>query len=321
MTLHQLRIFSSIAKCQNVTRASAELHISQPSVSQQVKLLQQEYGATFYKKTPRGIRLTDDGRLFLKEIEPILFQFDLLKKKCGGQAKEQSFAIGGSRSPSASFLPLLASRFKETHPDVKLTLRTDKSAVLEQMVLDSEVEIAVVTDPSVSPYLTYEPCREEELVFCVSIEHPLAKRKSLSLAELANTPLVVFKKGGQRSYKKILNAIESHGLHANVALYCESSDALKAAVKTGMGIGIIYRDLVQPETNRKELKAIPVEGLVMRSQSYVVYRKDQQLSDNAKIFLTLLREQIKITRPVHVSSAPMKRAKSKGNGFTFPAMT
>jgi DNA-binding transcriptional LysR family regulator len=302
LTLHQLKIFSSIAKCLNVTKASAELHISQPSVSQQAKLLQEEYGAKLYAKNGRGIQLTDEGRLFLKEIEPILRQVDLLKNKFGVRIKEGTLTIGGSHSPSASFLPLLASVFKDAHANTQVTFRTHNSDVLERMVLDSDVEIAVITNSTASPHLVYEPCRQEELLFFASVEHPLAKRKNLSVAELANAPLIVFKKGRLRAFEKVLKQIESHGLHWNVAMYCESADALKAAVKARMGLGLIYRDLVQPELNRKEFKIVQVQGLTMRSESYIIYHKDKPLSVNAKVFLALLRQQTEIMSQVNGSS-------------------
>ncbi|MGH7769543.1 MAG: LysR family transcriptional regulator [Candidatus Binatia bacterium] len=306
MTLHQLRIFSSIAKYLNVTRASAELHISQPSVSQQVKLLQEEYGATFYRKAPQGIRLTDEGRLFLKEIEPILVQFDQLKKKCGGRVKEHSLAIGGSRSPSASFLPQVASIFKRDYPDAKLTLRTDNSDVLEQMVMGSEVEIAVITDSSASSQLIYEPCRQEELVFISPPQHPLVRRKNVSVGDLAGVPLVVFKKGRLRSFGNILSQIEKQGFNLNVVMYCDSSDALKSAVKEGIGVGLIYRDLALGEIERKDFKVIRFPGLVMRSASYIIYPKDKPLSAHAKRFLALLRQQIEPNRPVN-GAAPTEQ--------------
>lgn len=305
MTLHQLRIFSSIAKCLNVTKASAELHISQPSVSQQVKLLQQEYGVTFYKKTPRGIRLTDDGRLFLKEIEPILVQFDLLKKKCRARAKVESLTVGGSHSPSSSFLPLVASIFKKDHPEAKLTLRTDNSDVVERMVIDSEVEIGVITNSLASPHLFYEPCREEELVFFAPQEHPLAKRKNVSLDDLGSVSLVLLKKGPLRAFHRILNQIEEKGLHLNVTMYCESSDARKASVKAGMGLGLTYRDVVQAEIERKEFKVIRFPGLVMRAESHIIYHKERPLSAYAQSFLALLRRQIGAERPINGSS-PIK---------------
>jgi DNA-binding transcriptional LysR family regulator len=298
LTLHQLKIFSSIAKFLNVTKASAELHISQPSVSQQVKLLQEEYGAKLYRKIGRGIQLTDEGRVFLKEIEPILIQVDLLKKKFGISLKQGSLTIGGSHSPSASFLPLLVSVFNEAHSDTRLVFRTHNSDVLERMVADSEVEIAVVTNRSDSPYLRYEPCREEELVFFASPEHALAKQKNLTLPELADAPLVVFKKGRLRAFEAVLRQIEKRGLTWNAVMYCESSDALKAAVRAKMGLGLIYRDLVQPEINRREFRMIAVPELKMHSESYIIYHKEKPLSENAKVFHSLLRQQIENNRRV-----------------------
>jgi len=294
LTLHQLRIFSAIARFLNVTKASAELQISQPSVSQQLKLLQEEYGAKLYGKNGRGIKLTEEGQLFLKEIDPILRQVDLLKNKFSTHLRQGSLAIGGSHSPSASFLPLLASIFKEAHPETKLTFRTHNSDVLERMVLESEVEIAVITNSTASPYLAYEPCRAEALVFFATADHPLAKRKNLSVAELAKIPLVVFKKGRLRAFEKILAQIEKQGLTWNVAMYCESSEALKAAVRAKMGLGIIYRDLVQLELDRKEFKVIPVQGLDTHSESYIIYHKERPLSANAGEFLALLRREIEI---------------------------
>jgi DNA-binding transcriptional LysR family regulator len=311
LTLHQLKIFSSIAKFLNITKASAELHISQPSVSQQVRLLQEEYGAKLYQKNGRGIKLTEEGRLFLKEIEPILAQVDLLKTKFGAHPQEGSLRIGGSHSPSASFLPLLASLFRETHPDTKVTFRTHNSDVLERMVLDSEVEVAVVTNSSALPHLIYEPCRQEELVFFASPEHPLARRKRQSLAEVANAPLVVFKKGRLLAFEKILRQIEGQGLTWNVAMYCESSDALKAAVKARMGLGIIYRDLVQAEINRREFKMLSVPGLNTHSESHIIYHQDKPLSVNARAFLTLVRSHTANSRHVNGSS-PMKSVPPDG---------
>jgi DNA-binding transcriptional LysR family regulator len=87
----------------------------------------------------------------------------------------------------------------------------------------------------------------------------------------------------------VLNSAATETLNWNIVMYCESSDALKAVVKTKMGLGIIYRDLVQHEIARKELKTIQVPGLSMRSESYVIYHRDRPLSEDGKAFLTLLR--------------------------------
>lgn len=299
MTLHQLKVFSSVARFLNVTKASAELHISQPSVSHQLKLLGEECRVKLYKKNSRGIELTEDGRAFLNDAEPILLRVEKLKRifsfnPCESEAT--FLTVGGSQGPCASFLPGLAVIFRKTHPNARLILRTDNSLVMEQLVQNSDVEVAVVTNPSASPWLIYEPCRREEAVFFASSRHPLARRPWLSLAKLAQVPLVVFKKGKIGGVANILKQVEARGFHLTIVMHCETAEAVKAAVKTGMGLGILYRDLAEPDIQRGDLRVIHVPGLKMHIDSFIIYHKEKPLSANAKDFLGLVREQTRRNR-------------------------
>lgn len=294
MTLHQFRIFSSVARLLNVTKASAELHISQPSVSQQLKLLQEEFGAKLYKKTARGIELTKEGGAFLKDIAPILFQVEKVKKKfhtnLTGHSTD-SFSVGGSFAPSLSVLPSIVAVFKETHPRLQLALRTDTSYAVERMVLNAEAEIAVITTPSYSPFLIYEPRWRVNLVAFQAAKHPLVKKEDLTLMDLAQIPLVIKKgKPYESRTRRFLNRLEKKGLHPNVVMECESVEAVKAAVRTGVGIGILSRDLVEPDIHRGDLKPVTIRELKMEISSFVIYKKERPLSAHAQEFLTLVRQ-------------------------------
>jgi DNA-binding transcriptional LysR family regulator len=299
MTLHQLRIFSAAAKHLSVTKAGWEVHISQPSTSQQLKLLEEECGVRLYKKNGQGIELTREGRLFFKEVEPILLQVEKLKRIFSLKLHESEtrlLTVGGSHAPSASFLPRLASIFRETHPHTRLILRTDNSLLMEKLVQNSHVEIAVVTSHSGAPRLVYERCRQEELVIFASSKHPVAKRQQLTLAELACMPLVIFKRGKVGGGASILHQIEEQGFRLNIVMHCETAEAAKAAVKRRMGLGILYKDLVQPDIRRGDLKIIRVPGLEMHIDSFIIYPKQKPLSSDAKDFLALLREAPKGTK-------------------------
>ena len=188
MTLHQLRIFEAVAKHLNITKASKELHITQPSVSYQLKLLEGECRVKLYTKMSRGSELTERGQLLLNDAEPILLQIERMKEKfkdSSTDGKVGSLTIGGSHSLSVSFLPTMLAVFKETHSHVQVTFRTDNSRAVERMVLNSEAELGVLTNPSYSPSFIHEPCRQEELVAFASANHPLAKKQKLTLEELA----------------------------------------------------------------------------------------------------------------------------------------
>ena len=294
MTLHQLSIFAAVAKHRNITKASKELHITQPSVSQQLKFLEEECGGKLYNKLSRGIELTERGQLFLNDAEPILLEIERLKAKFNGtptDGKVRSLVIGGSHSPSVSFLPSHLAVFKDTHPKVQLILRTDTSRAIEQLVLNSEAEIALITNPSNSPSLIYKPYRKEELVAFVSVNHPLAKRGELTRAELAQAPLVIKREKTGKAYRteEIFRQLEREGFKLNIVLECESAEAVKSAVKVGVGLGILYRDIVEPDVKRGELKIIKVPELKMKVDTFIIYPKESPLSPHAQDFLTLLR--------------------------------
>jgi len=313
MTLHQLRIFAAVAKHLNLTKAAAEFQITQPAVSYQLKLLEVECGGELYKKGSRGVELTDRGQAFRNDIESLLLRVERLKNKFIDSPTDGnvgSLTIGGSHSLSVSFLPMVLAVFKETHSHIQVTLRTANSRAVERMVLNSEAEIAVLTNPSYSPSFIHEPCRQEELVAFTSPKHPLAKKQKLTLKELAQAPLVVKRENTSKIYRtdEIFQKLEEQGFKLNILMNCETPGALRAAVKAGMGLGILYRDIVEPYVKTGELKIIKVPELKMKLESSIIYLKEKEraLSPHLQDFLTLLREWSKKPNPgrVDVSLRP-----------------
>ncbi|MBI4529564.1 MAG: LysR family transcriptional regulator [Deltaproteobacteria bacterium] len=311
MTLHQLKIFVAMARRLNVTRASEELHISQPSVSKQLRLLEQACGVKLYRVVGRRIELTETGRLFLGEAQPLLVKAEDLETKFRpnvAHAGAGSLSVCGTHGPSASFLPSLLLCFRQSHPGVDLTLRTETSHAAERLVLTSQVEIAVVTNPSYSPGLIYQPCRKERLVILAANNHPIAKKRNLTLAELAMNPFVMRRVGADEvsSAEQILNQIETRGYKVNRIMKWDTTYALKAAVKTGNCLGILYWDLAEAEIKARELKAIEHPELKMDVQSFTVYHKGRLLSSTAESFLDLLRKCLLTTETIRVCPPPRR---------------
>ena len=297
MTLHQLKIFQVVSHHRNFTKASKQLRISQPSVFKQVRSLEESYKTKLYRKTGRGIELTEKGQLFQREVEEILRRVDSLETNFGPPTPSPAagrLMIGASHGPSASLIPSLLASFKKTHPLVQITLRTRDSLGIERLLAESEgIEVAVVTNLSqmeISGRLHVEPCRAEEIVFFVSTNHPLGRRKTLTLAELAQLPLIV-KQRSQSKTQQLLKQIEQQGFELNVFMECESAEAVKLAVMKCLGVGVLYRDHLKNEVRRGDLKILSIIDLKrIEIESFVVYKKDQALSANAQEFLGLLHK-------------------------------
>jgi DNA-binding transcriptional LysR family regulator len=288
MTLNQLRIFDVVAKHSNLTLAAHEMRISQPSISKQLKALQDDYGVRFYTRGIQGIELTEEGRRFWNAVRPILFQIDDLKSAVRGRNGKQrvsSLRIAAGESPSVSLIPKLLKAFKQTHPEVQLFLRTNDALTIEQMVANKAVEFAIATNASTDPHVTSEQFAAAQIAAVVASGNPLAKQKSISQKDLSAIPVIT--KVGRR----ICNHIEEQlGIRLNVVLECESVEAVKAAVKTGLGMGFQYRDAVKSDLRNGHLSAISLPILKkLRVNWFILCRKDDDLSANAKDFLALLR--------------------------------
>jgi len=301
MTLHQLRIFECVVRHLNITKASAVLHISQPSVSQQLKLLEEEFGTKLFIRLNQGVELTPEGEEFFTGIRPLLAEAENLEQKFKGKPKANDTApliVGGSHNVSVNVLPKLLMALKERHPSVQLILETNESRIMETRLLNSEVEIALITNPSHRAELVYEPYEEMEVVaFCLPT-NPLA-RKKLTLKELVERPLVL--RSGGRTERMLTNL----GYQLNVAFRCELSGAVRAAVRIGMGVGILYRNAVASRVARGNLKFINVPELKeMGARSFVIYDRRKPLAPMAQEFLQILRE--KRSLPIAVNDKRMQ---------------
>jgi DNA-binding transcriptional LysR family regulator len=297
MTLHQLKIFEAVAEHLNITKASEKVRISQPSVTKQLRRLEQEYGLKFYVKSGRGIKLTQEGQLFQVTVKPILEQVEGLKRTFENRVAEgraKSLIVGSSPSPAAFFLSAVLRSFVELHPTVHPTLRTGYPHAIKEMILNAEVDIALTITLPDHPQIIAEPIHSEEIVAVVSSRHPLAKKGRLNEAELAQAPFVIMKGG------RIAEEIEKIGLKLNVVMWCDSVEPIKEYVQAGLGVGLFYRGSAETGLREGYFKVIEIPRLKdIRVTYFVIYRKGIPLSSNGQDLLTLLRQWSK--KPIAVN--------------------
>jgi len=287
MTLHQLKIFEAVARFLNVTNAAKELHISQPTVSLQLKLLEEEFGTKFFERSNHGVQLTTKGRAFLDAVRSALAQLDQLEtdfKRHSRLEKSEALAVGGNNTLTETVLPPVLIDFKTRHPEVALAVHTADSRTMESHVLDGKVDIALITIPSYAPSCVYEILEEYHAVAFMSADGNALERSVISLEELTSYPLVV--KRGSACIKEIIR----RGFRLNLALECDSPETVKSAVRRGLGMGILFRARLEQAREQEGLHIMDVPELhnVTRT-SYIIYDKRRPLSPNAQDFLATLR--------------------------------
>jgi DNA-binding transcriptional LysR family regulator len=188
-------------------------------------------------------------------------------------------------------LPSLLALFKSTHPHVQFNLRTANRHVIEGLILNSEVDIALINNPPSNPAIVVEPYRPEPLVAFVSPNHPLASNRELTLEEFERVPLIIrkaWRAGG--TTEQLLREMKKKGLNPNIAMRCDSPESVKEAVSRKMGVGILFKETIEPEVRKGEFKILKLPVKNFEGRSFIAYRKDGPLSANAQEFLNLLRQ-------------------------------
>jgi DNA-binding transcriptional LysR family regulator len=294
MTFTQFTAFAAVAKHLNVTKAANMLHISQPSLSKHLRALEDNFKLRLFTRHAKGIKLTDEGQEFFKEIEPILVHLEKIDHRyLNGSAKKPNgpLRVGGTYGPASRILPSLLGVFRKAHPEVNVTLRSNSNVVIHNLILNGTLELGVCSRTPRLPELCFEPYVSLKMVAFAAPNDPLAKRKELSLSDLKDIPLIIRTDNRNKSTSYLtLSALRSQGYELNIAMRCESPEAIQRAVSQRLGIGFLYYDAVRDSIERGSFKIINIRGLQMEGQTHIIYHKERPLSPHAEEFLKLLRD-------------------------------
>jgi len=292
LTLNQFSSFAAVAKHLSLTKASLELRVSQPSITQQLKQLEDHHGTQLYRRLSKGIEITEAGQLFLRKIMPILEQVAMLEGgfKLPAKSDREILRVGGTDNASAELLPSLLAGFRHVHPTAELEMRTRTSDHLERMVSSSVLDLAVTVREARSADLACEPLRREKIAMFVPSNHRLAHKSRLQLSDVFAEPLIIRGgKGGSGVFDKAMQRIRDRELDLKIAMYCDGPTEIKAAVRKNMGVGMVYEDAIKSEVASGELKILKVPGIELEGESSIIYSKKRKLSSLALEFLELLR--------------------------------
>jgi DNA-binding transcriptional LysR family regulator len=313
-TFNQLSIFAAVAKHSSITKAAAELRMSQPSISLQIKRLEEEFRVKLHIRKGRSIELTAQGRDLLVHAHKILAEIDQLNKSFKGNnaaVDKGSLVVGGSFSLSASLLPSAMQTFIKSHPHINPQLITGSKTKIVQMVLKFQIDIAVINDHPESPLLVAEPFLWQKIVVFVPADHLLARKSKLELSDILRFPLVVGTSGaGNNTLMKTIEHAAGQ-TRVRIGLRCDTAQAVKAAVRQGAGPGILYEGAVKNKINSGEFTVLKFPGsTTWGNLSHIIYHSGRPLSPATKEFLVILRE--KKARGKKTYKSP------KGLEMTFP---
>lgn len=294
VTPQQLRAFESVARLLSVTRAAEELHLSQPTVSVQLRELAAVIGTPLFEKTGRRIRLTESGEALRRTVAEVTACWGRLELRL---AEIHGLVRGRLRIAAVTtaeyFVPDLIGPFVAAHPGVEIELAVEnRDRVVERLHRRAD-DLAVMMLPPQDLPLESVPFLDNPLVVIAAASHPLAKRR-LELSDLAAERWLMREPGsGTRMAAEAFFA--SMGFAPRVAMSLGSNEAIKHAVGAGLGIAVLSKLALQRtpdrghEATRGALAILKVAQFPIERRWSVVWRSDQPLQAAARQFVTYLR--------------------------------
>jgi len=285
INLAQLKAFHFVATEGSFTKASNRMNVTQPTVSAQVRLLEETYGVRLFERKGRSVHMTALGEE-LHQITSRLFGLqddaeDLLE---GARALENGHLVVGGDSPHSA-LPLIGL-FRERHENIGLSMSMGTSQEALDDLYNFKTDVAILGNVTGDPRLIAQPLHQMSVVCFVHKSHEWAKRKSISIYELENQPMVLRNKGSLT--RRIFDeAVARMSICPKIVMEISTREAVREAVANGIGIGIVLDNEIGVDSR---VRTIPINNIKMDITEYVVCLKERARLRVVKAFMSVAKE-------------------------------
>ena len=306
MTLRQLEVFLAVARARSFRRAAETVHLSQPALSQHVRELEADLGASLFDRLSRSVQLTDAGRVLEDHATRLLATLSDARHAIADLQglHRGSLAIGASTTPGIYVLPGILGVFRQRYPAIEVTLQLGNSAQVAALVRAGELDLGVVGDGGTSPAEASLATRvEDELVLVVGPMHAWARRHDIGPAELAGQPLLL-REAGSATRQVTERALASAGVSYRPGMVLPHTEAIKQGVLAGLGVAFVSVYAIRGEQATGQLRPLRVRGLRIVRHFHLIHHERRRLSAAARAFVELLTATVPPRTP--------RRAVSRG---------
>lgn len=306
-TLRQLEVFEAIARLGSFTRAAEELHLTQPTVSMQIKKLTDAVGLPLFEQVGKKVYLTDAGKAlqqFSREIFDQFARFETLLADLKGvkQGRLRLAVI----TTAKYFIPRLLGPFCRQYPGIDVAMKVSNRERILERLANNEDDLYILGQAPEESHVIAEPFLPNPLIVLAPADHPLARQKNIPLQRLAEEPFLL-REAGSGTRIALEQLFAQHSLKMKVRMELGSNEAIKQAVVGGLGISVLSRHTLTPDMPTDQLAVLDVQGFPIERHWFVTYPKGKQLSVVAKVFVDYLRQA-----PLHISdTSPRKKMPAK----------
>lgn len=287
MTIRHLRIFITVASFNNMSAAAEKLFITQPSVSQAIKEIEEYYGVKLFERLSKKLYLTESGEYLLRHATHIVQSFDEMETKMKNQSENIMLRIGASITVGSCLLNQTLNKLITKDDKIKTQIFIRNTREIEKMLLNSELDVALVEGIVTSKDLMTKPVYQDKLILVVGKNHKFYNRDQISIKELQGEA-IISREEGSGSKTIFDNILKDNQIDVNITWSSTDTGAIKDAVLESRGIAVLSSLMVEKELKKGTLHQVSLKELSMFREIFVVYHKNKFMSESLKSFLEIL---------------------------------
>jgi LysR family transcriptional regulator, low CO2-responsive transcriptional regulator len=273
----KIETFLRAAETLNFSEAAKQLHMSQPSVSHQIKILEQELGVTLFERSGAGLRLTEAGRMLLPWARRFLHDMSSMEEMIASLEEEVvgDLHIACSTTAGKYILPQLAARFRQRYPGIQVSIPACASEQVALNLLEGKANLGVVSREIDNPELEAQEFFHDRITLIVPANHRWALRSSIEPSELLEEPIIM-REPTSGTRRVVLEELAKHDISLedlNIFMILGNAEAIVRTVAAGYGVGFVSTLAAAYPLERGNVIEIPVEGLNLERTIYMVRKE------------------------------------------------
>jgi LysR family transcriptional regulator, low CO2-responsive transcriptional regulator len=290
-TVQQMRLFEAVARLGSITRAAEEVHLTQPSVSMQVKTLEEKIGQPLTEQIGRALRLTRAGEEVAAAARDVLARLSDLEAALDDMSRSVAGPLSVAVVSTAKyFLPELLGEFKRRYPRVEPRLTIANRETVLARIGDNADDLYIMGRPPEEEAVIAQPFLENVIVFAARPDHPLVGRRHIPLNRMM-AENVIRREAGSGTRQAVESLCAAAGVQLGTHMEFDDSEAIKHGVISGLGVAYLSLHALRLELAAGELALLDVEGFPLRRRWYALHRKGKRLTNAGQAFLDFLLDQ------------------------------
>lgn len=272
--LTKLQTFLHVAQSMNFSEAAAQLHLTQPTISHHIKMLERDLGVELFERSGTGLRLTEAGTLLLPRARKLLhdaFGIQQMMESLGDRIVGQ-LRIACSTTTGKYILPQFAARFHEQHPGVTISVLRCTSPLVVPQLLKEEADLGVVSYDACGDGMECQEFFNDHIILIVPADHPWATRQYIDPSELLETPMII-REPTSGTHRAMLAELGKHSItfdDMDICLEVGNSEAIVKAVEVGFGVSFVSRLAADWALDKGTVVEVPVADFDLHRKVYLI---------------------------------------------------